>query len=151
MRKVLSKSTPGIDPSRGIANLPTQPIDASRQIAQSCSGNSVARHSRFVITGRGGLPPTPRETLSDDTVLEDWGTRTLSASSLGVKHTLSDRSPDSINATVATVPNPIPIPLVEAQGWVYGPNGEVILTAALTNSRYSLQPVPSCGQLNKEH
>ena len=167
---IVSISTPGIDPSRGIANLPSQPVDASRQVARSCAadGSGVARGSEFVVTGRGGLPPTPRETLSDDTVMEDWGTHTLAAASspqveqtLSVKRSypasaakpeaLGNHSPASINATVATVPSPKPIPLVEAQGWVYGPNGEVILTAALANSHYRLQPVTSCGQLNKEH
>ena len=156
-------NTPGIDPSRGISHLPAQPVDASRQIAQNCptSGSLAARGSEFVVTGRGGLLPTPRETLSGDTVLEDWGTRTLaSASSSGIGTTssvkrsypaseakpeaLGNRPPDLITPTAVPTQS-APIPLVEAQGWVYGPHGEVILTAsAPTTSPSSLQSVPIC-------
>ena len=157
-------NTSGIDPSRGISDLPVQPVDAAHLIAQNCpaGGGQVASESQFVVTGRGGLPPTPRETLSDVAVLEDWGTRTLAASSSQVRtpsYPASEAKPQALgnhlpNSTtsVATVPiNPLPIPFVEAQGWMYGPHGEVILTAALTNSHPSLQSVPSCGQLNKQH
>lgn len=46
-------------------------------IAQGCSGGggTVARGaSKFVATGRGGLPPTPTEALRSDSVLADLGT-----------------------------------------------------------------------------
>ena len=48
--------TPGIDPARGLAELPTEVVDASDLIATGCRG---VQGSSFVVTGRGGLPPTP--------------------------------------------------------------------------------------------
>lgn len=55
--------TPDTDPVKGLnppetARVPPQP-------ARSCQ-TSGQRASRFVITGRGGLPPSPRERVSSD-------------------------------------------------------------------------------------
>jgi len=53
--------TPDINPVQGL-NLPVTP-GVPPQPTQECQ-NSGRRASRFVITGRGGLPPTPRERVS---------------------------------------------------------------------------------------
>ncbi|MGB3265024.1 MAG: filamentous hemagglutinin N-terminal domain-containing protein [Microcoleus sp.] len=53
--------TPDIDPVQGL-NLPQIP-GVPPQPTQACH-NTGPRASRFVITGRGGLPPTPRERVS---------------------------------------------------------------------------------------
>lgn len=48
--------------------LPTDLVDASQLVAQGCpasEGNS------FVVTGRGGLPPTPEQQLDDNVRWED--------------------------------------------------------------------------------
>lgn len=53
--------TPDIDPVTGL-NQPQTP-GVPPQPTQACE-NSGPRASRFAITGRGGLPPTPRERVS---------------------------------------------------------------------------------------
>ena len=52
-----------LDPTSGLVALPTTVVDSSRLIAQECPAN---QGNSFVITGRGGLPPTPEQQLDDD-------------------------------------------------------------------------------------
>lgn len=66
--------TLSIDPSQGLVALPTTLVDPSRLIAQGCSsGNSslAKGQSEFVITGRGGLPPSPDGTLKSGAILPE--------------------------------------------------------------------------------
>jgi filamentous hemagglutinin family protein len=112
-------NTPDVDPSRGLTNLPSEVVDASNQIDQNCSatGAAASKQSSFVVTGRGGLPPNPKEPLSKDAVQVDWVTlnpRGENRSSPAV----------SVPKTSAT-----PTPLVEAQGWLMNAKGQVVLTA----------------------
>ncbi len=108
------------DPEGALLTLPAEPVNISGLIAQGCSsgGGSMARGSKFVVTGRGGLPPTPKEAFRGDVALADLG------------------KPIEIEATQAKVIAPTnqkppeSTPLVEAQGWVIGSKGEVILTAS---------------------
>jgi filamentous hemagglutinin family protein len=63
-----------VDPSQGLTALPERVFDSSQQIAQSCGEN---QDSRFVITGRGGVPENPEGSLRGD---RPWGdVRDLSA------------------------------------------------------------------------
>ena len=125
-------NSPDVDPSRGLTNLPTDVADVSNQIAQTCStsGGNVAQNE-FIVTGRGGLPDNPDDTLSSDAVWTDL--RNPSAVS-----THRDEKP--VAARVAT-PQP---PLLEANGWVMNEKGDVVLTAsAPTITPLSPRPMPS--------
>jgi filamentous hemagglutinin family protein len=55
--------TPNFNPESGLIELPTEVADASQQIAQTCSTNQV---SRFVSTGRGGIPSSPFQSIESD-------------------------------------------------------------------------------------
>ena len=92
-------------------------VDAEGLIDRRCSPGSVAQKSSFTVTGRGGLPPSPNEPLRGDAVTAEW----ISINSEGEKR---DRTDSTVNPTSTT-----PQQLVEAQGWVISPNGQVILTA----------------------
>jgi large exoprotein involved in heme utilization and adhesion len=114
--------TPGIDPSRGLAELPTEVVDATGAIATGCRG---VQGSSFIVTGRGGLPPTPQQALGDDPRWRDWRTPA------GVS-----RQPNvAANGTLPLSANPATTKSarVEATGWVTLPNGQVILTASAPN------------------
>lgn len=114
---------PEADPSKGLVTLPTELVDVSQLIAQGCSGGggTVARGaSKLVATGRGGLPPTPTEALRSDSVLADLGTSVESQ-----ENRPSATSPTPTNSQLA--------PLVEAQGWEIGTQGEVVLIAQAAN------------------
>ncbi|MCC5638481.1 filamentous hemagglutinin N-terminal domain-containing protein [Nostoc sp. CHAB 5844] len=57
------------EPNSTLTELPENLVDSGRLITQNaCQKNS---ESEFSITGRGGLPPTPTEALSNDVVWSD--------------------------------------------------------------------------------
>ncbi|HEY9691982.1 MAG TPA: filamentous hemagglutinin N-terminal domain-containing protein [Oculatellaceae cyanobacterium] len=106
----------GIDPSKGLTNLPVEILNVTGLIDQSCSSNGREVGSQLSVTGRGGLPANPQETLNGQTVLTDLATpsETSNLSSI-VSHQISH-------------PHPQPS-LIEATGWEVNKQGEVILTA----------------------
>jgi large exoprotein involved in heme utilization and adhesion len=117
---VVEINRPDIDPSAELVVLPAEIIDVSGLVAQGCpaGGGSIARGgSQFVVTGRGGLPPTPAEATRSDTTLADLGTPVQNAENLAIADTSSNQTSSS------------PTTLVEATGWVIGSKGEVLLTA----------------------
>ncbi|MBD1835219.1 filamentous hemagglutinin N-terminal domain-containing protein [Cyanobacteria bacterium FACHB-472] len=132
-RGTVEINTPDVDPSRGLVNLPTIPVDT--EIAQGCSPGRSQAQSQFIITGRGGLPPNPGEALSTDAVQVDLVT-------------LNPRIENRSIPNISTNPTrPTPVPLVEAQGWVRGTNSKVVLTAnaPTVTPHSSWQRTPKCG------
>ncbi|PSB29666.1 two-partner secretion domain-containing protein [Chlorogloea sp. CCALA 695] len=111
------------DPEGALLTLPAEPVNISGLIAQGCSsgGGSVARSSKFVVTGRGGLPPTPKEAFRGDVALADLGKPIEIEATQAKVIAPTNQKPPELN------------PLVEAQGWVIGSKGEVILTASAPN------------------
>jgi large exoprotein involved in heme utilization and adhesion len=108
-----------VDPSQGLSELPTTPIDPSNLIAQGCGptgGTTANRQGEFVVTGRGGLPPSPDDLQTSGAIEPGWVTRQSSQVS-------RNASPVEPTATSVTAP------LVEAQGMVMNANGELVLTA----------------------
>jgi filamentous hemagglutinin family protein len=114
-----------IDPTSGLVALPTDLVDASGLIAQSCPadvGNS------FVVTGRGGLPPTPAQELDDAAEWQDRSIITVAQqpNREGARNLTSETSAEASQprvgsqATTATS-------TVEATGWQRTATGEVIL------------------------
>lgn len=115
---VVTLNTPDVDPSQGLVFLPAELVDASGLIASGCGAPSRQLRSEFIVTGRGGLPSSPSETLSSDTVWSDLRPLTK----------LAHTQPSSESATQPVNPTTV-VPLVEAQGWVINNKGEVVLTA----------------------
>jgi large exoprotein involved in heme utilization and adhesion len=115
---VVRINTPDIDPSRGLVALPTELVDASGLIAQNCSSGGSQVASRFTVTGRGGLPDNPSETLSSNAVWTD------------LRPNLNLAATSSSSAMATRGSHPTAAPLVEAQGWVINDKGEIVLTAS---------------------
>jgi large exoprotein involved in heme utilization and adhesion len=138
-------NTPDVDPSRGLTNLPQQLVDVSGLVDSSCAV-AVSEESNFVVTGRGGVPPSPNETLRSARVLVDLGSNEISTQHSAIP---SPQGAVSINPklslTGASFSNPS-APLVEATGWVRGSKGEVILTAQspTLTSHGSWLTTPNC-------
>jgi filamentous hemagglutinin family protein len=138
-------NTPDVDPSRGLSNLPQQLVDVSELVNSGCAV-AVSEESNFVVTRRGGVPPSPNETLRSARVLVD-----LSSNEISTQHSAipSPQGAVSINPklrlTGASLSNPS-APLVEATGWVRGSKGEVILTAQspTLTSHGSWLTTPNC-------
>jgi filamentous hemagglutinin family protein len=107
-----------VDPSRGLAELPNDVVDAARQIDRRCTpASSTQERSRFIITGRGGLPPSPNEPLQAESVVTNWVT-------------LDSKGENNTPPATTTSKNSVPRQLAEAQGWVINDNGKVVLTAS---------------------
>lgn len=62
---------PEVEPNEGLLELPTAVVDASGLVDTSCAAFAGAEGSTFVVTGRGGLPPSPDEPLSTDVLWSD--------------------------------------------------------------------------------
>ncbi|MFB2921560.1 MULTISPECIES: filamentous hemagglutinin N-terminal domain-containing protein [Aerosakkonema] len=88
---------------------------------QPCSRSSLA--STFYVTGRGGLPPSPTDALTDEAVWVDLRDRSIMS---GIGGSRKNSSPTTQHATPSTE-------LVEATGWSIAPDGKVVLSANLTD------------------
>jgi large exoprotein involved in heme utilization and adhesion len=121
--------TPGLDPSQGTIVLPSGLVDVSRLLARGCAAQgAIARNQgSLVITGRGGLPPSPTEGLPGEALLVDWDTLdTESAQS---------PAPDAIATTASPIEaSTTPRQIVEVQTLVRQADGQVILAAQPNHS-----------------
>ncbi|MEH2231830.1 MAG: S-layer family protein [Nostoc sp.] len=103
-------NTIGIDPNSGLVELPVNVTDASQQIATGCAGSEG---SRFVATGRGGVPQNPTQQVAN---LRTWDdVRDLSAY----------RKTGDLNAQIPASPEI----LIEATTWYRNAKGKVELIA----------------------
>jgi filamentous hemagglutinin family protein len=143
---VVQINTPDLDPSKGLATLPGELVDVSGLVGSGCEVAASEESSQFVVTGRGGRPPNPNETLRHARVLVDLGTPSDSQESAltsnspypRVRSTTDIQHPSSFSNRAA--------PLVEATGWVMDSKGEVILTdkAPTVTSHSSWLRTSSC-------
>jgi filamentous hemagglutinin family protein len=107
-------NSPNVDPSRRSIPLPN--LTTAPEVLQGCRATTQRTASRFINTGRGGLPPDIEQS-NNNTVWEDLRTPTLNA-----ENTSAIEIVDESNSTS-------PVAIVEAQGLVIGSNGEIILSA----------------------
>jgi filamentous hemagglutinin family protein len=122
-----------VDPSQGLVALPIELVDASNRIAAGCA---VGGENQFVVTGRGGLPPTPRELINTETVLTNWAMLEPGAER-------SNTIPDRVSVAERSYrASNTPQPIVEATAWQLNEKNEVVLMAASTQKRRS--PALNC-------
>ncbi|GAB4375677.1 MAG: hypothetical protein Kow00121_21710 [Elainellaceae cyanobacterium] len=101
-------SSPDIDPTSGLADLPDAPTNA--ELAQGCQIEGGVATAEFFNSGRGGVPVSPYEPLGNSNILEDVRLPAYANSAEGAS-TVPDRP-------------------IEAQGWVIDDRGTVVLLAA---------------------
>lgn len=135
---VVEIASPQVDPSRGVTPLPISFTDTRAVVATACRASS-GNQNEFVVTGRGGLPSNPTETLSTETVLADLGNLETHAA----QSTPAVQPPTGIHPSPAAAQTPDP-PLVEAQGWVKDATGQVYLTSRLPSPAPVWLPPPDC-------
>ncbi len=112
-------NTPGIDPVKKTNELPTVPIDASQQIAQTCSPQQTSNN--LYLTGRGGHPPNATEPGNSDVVWVD------------------PRTPEPTKPQTPTTPV-FASTIQPAVGWSINAQGQVSLLAAQTTPAISKTP-----------
>ncbi|MCC5614023.1 S-layer family protein [Nostoc sp. CHAB 5836] len=125
-------NTPDTDPSRGLIQLPSNLVDASRQIAQGCTPRGRQNASRFIATGRGGLPQSPNEPLRGRAVITGWVDLPPEATTIADKLSTASITKSSDR-------------IVEAQGWIVDANGNIILVAQSVQS-FFIPSAMSCSQ-----
>ncbi len=118
-------NTPVINSDAGLIEFSDTPIDVTSLIGQDpCS---QGQESELINTGRGGLPPSPQESLrsgSEEILVEL------------MELNFEDNS-YSVNANLRTQQNPIQsshqsissLEIVPARGWIRDENGDVILVS----------------------
>jgi large exoprotein involved in heme utilization and adhesion len=104
---VVAINTPDVDLNRGLAELPTDIVDASRLVAVGCAGEVASQTNRgeFYQTGRGGIAPLPIDALGSSDILEDL------------------QPPNTWTTTTA------PASIQEVRGWQRNDQGEIELVA----------------------
>ncbi|HEY9830754.1 MAG TPA: S-layer family protein [Stenomitos sp.] len=127
----------GADPSQGLVELPVEVVDVTGLVATGCSAD---RGSSFVVTGRGGLPEDPTQTLRGQTVWRDLRPQ-------------RGAGRENIQGRRRELPTTHPqLPLVEATGWVRNARGEVELVAHapdVTPQKPGFRP-PDCQTFNSQ-
>ncbi|NEO95383.1 MAG: S-layer family protein, partial [Moorea sp. SIO3G5] len=121
--------------------LPTAIVDPSALIVANCPSSgkvAVDELGEFIVTGRGGLPPSPLDPINQQSVLVDWVT--LDTEEENIEEATSTPTPDvsylPMRGKRRTVETPTPArpkKIVEAQGWTVGEDGTIILTAEPNN------------------
>ncbi|KYC42675.1 hypothetical protein WA1_15140 [Scytonema hofmannii PCC 7110] len=144
---VVEINTPEIDPNRGFTKLPQAP-PPDTQVAQACEDDTDGQQSEFVITGRGGISPSPYQMLASDDVQVGWVS--LSNPEINVVSTQKPRNTNQFKIQNSKFKSenisPSPSHIVEAQGWVVDRNGKVTLVAQppKANPHGSWQNTASC-------
>ncbi|WP_017715066.1 beta strand repeat-containing protein [Kamptonema formosum] len=107
-------SNPEVDPSSGLVELPANLTDPAGQIVTGCAAD---RGNRFSVSGRGGLPEDPSQTLRGATLWSDVRPVRTSFASV-VERRISSYSGENYQS-----------PIVEATGWAIDERGRVRLVA----------------------
>lgn len=110
-------TTPDVDPSKGLVPLTLDVVDVARLVDDNICARTA--NSSFTVTGRGGISPSPNNSLSSNSSWEDWR--------------MSEASKQPRNVTVrdthiSNTSSPTPNQFVEAQTWVIDKDGSVVLT-----------------------
>ena len=112
-----------IDPKSTLVELSSQRIDASTQIAKGCT---TERGNVFTVTGRGGLPENPYQTLQGRNLWQDLRP---------VTQTSTQTNPTSVSTN--DVSKDATAPIIEAQKLIVDSEGKIELVAYSSESQLS--------------
>ncbi|MEH2066317.1 MAG: S-layer family protein [Nostoc sp.] len=125
----------GVDPSSGLVELPVNLVDSSQQIATGCSHNTS---SRFVATGRGGVPQNPTQQIGSD-VYDGLRLRTWS----DIRDISAYRKTQALQAQISAPRET----LIQATSWHRNPQGKIELVADIATANVQ-QPL-TCAAVTK--
>ena len=111
-----------VDPTRGLNAEPLRPQKPN--VAEDCGSQNQTKGSRVTSSGRGGITPTPGDSLTGSTIWQDPNQPLATPPGRGI----------------ASSPPPEETSLPIAQGWVQKSNGNILLVG--TSSPTS--PTPAC-------
>ena len=109
-------SASGVNPAQGLVELPQNIVNpAALIVANPCTEGT---ESAFTVTGKGGVPPSPDDTLSSAASRWTWVEEAASSATNNV--------PDVTDQAPREIPDREVVP---ARGWVVNAQGEVMLVA----------------------
>ncbi|KST62050.1 two-partner secretion domain-containing protein [Mastigocoleus testarum] len=117
-----------VEPSQGTEEFPTDVIDATGLINRNIC-IAARQGSEFVITGKGGLPPSPYNIFSPNSTWEDWSITQETNISKPKPKTKPIQTKNQLSKPIEQNKYESPNPIVEAQDWVLDGNGNVVLTS----------------------
>jgi filamentous hemagglutinin family protein len=140
---IVEINTPNTNPTQGLefSDAPPEAVP----LAQECAPTTdLASRSSFVVVGRGGLPASPYEFLGSEDIWQDWR--------LGAVESQQSGNPASLGlaetgaADWSRSPDLDPPNLIEAQGWVRNPTGQIELVAmvATPDPKSAALPQSNC-------
>jgi large exoprotein involved in heme utilization and adhesion len=132
---------PDVEQRLELVELPTVLADTLNLVDTGCtaiaSTDADTEKNTFIITGRGGLPPTPYDPISTDVIWSDTRVTMLPLRG-GEARKLGDRE-NSTTSPHRPVTSSIPkthdgVPIVPATGWVFDGKGNVTLISHASNA-----------------
>ncbi|MBD2214163.1 filamentous hemagglutinin N-terminal domain-containing protein [Nostoc linckia FACHB-104] len=113
---------PELQRTQGIIELPSTIIDASTKFAQVCpQGPNAKPLGKFIITGRGSLPPSTFEPMTGTFNLVELATLDgKSSPNARIEEEITSLDIDSSSQT-----------MIEAQGWIRTADGQIALIAGV--------------------
>jgi large exoprotein involved in heme utilization and adhesion len=124
----------GVNPAQGLVELPQNVVNpAALMAANPCT---KATESAFTVTGKGGVPASPHDTLSS--ARSPWAWVEEAGSSA------TDNVPDVTDRQAREIPDREVVP---ARGWVVNARGEVMLVANQVADQLddrTMPPVSAC-------
>ena len=131
---VVQINTPDVDPSSGLVELPTTVVDVEGLVARNfCAAKQAG--SSFRVTGRGGLPTSPNDPLTDEVLAVEWSRPSSEVQARGVSRPPLTDNGQRRNRVIQ-----------QAQGWIVAADGTVMLTteAPTANPQSSAFTHPGC-------
>ncbi|MDF5724536.1 MAG: hypothetical protein PUP91_29555 [Rhizonema sp. PD37] len=118
-----------VEASLGLVTLPTITENTPRLVSSSCAAFADQGGSKFTVTGRSGLPPSPDEFLTSDVVWTDARLpETIAQQHIAKKHIASQLKA---------------VEILPATGWVLNSNGDITLVSNTSGANIGATPT-SC-------
>lgn len=111
---------PDTDPTSGLISLPSNPVDSEALLSQNFCKLSAG--SSFIITGKGGIAPSPIEPLSNLNGIVEWVNPDEYQNLFGTQVSDKEKPPNTESEDSPKV-------IQQAQGWIKAADGTIVLTA----------------------
>lgn len=116
---IVSINTPAIDPTKGILNFSSDVVDAADLIGRNLCQASF--NSKFVVTGKGGIPTTPHQQLDDNGVEVDLAEPVFSPEPPNLPQGKEERRNGQNKSGLRSRD------IVPAKGWIFNELGQAVL------------------------
>jgi large exoprotein involved in heme utilization and adhesion len=134
LQGIVTFSASGVNPAQGLVELPQNVVNPAALIAANPCTKGI--ESAFTVTGKGGVPASPDDTLSSGRSPWAWVEEAGSSA--------TDNVPDVTDQQAREIPDREVVP---ARGWVVNARGEVMLVANQVAGQLgdrTLPPVSVC-------